>query len=137
VEPLLGVARRCTAAEVTRLPVHPDVVPTGVEERAEQRRARLERYFSGELHRYRVKESVFMPSLPPGFDRSLLHGLLVSLEDGRGGCMGLGVLEHDEGGLRLVTVAEGVPSGLRLGSTRVDSAWRPRAVELATLFGSA
>lgn len=137
LEPLLGVARRFTAAEVTPLPVHPDVVPTGVEERAEQRRARLERYFSGELHRYRVKESVFMPSLPPGFDRSLLHGLLVSLEDGRGGCMGLGVLEHDEGGLRLVTVAEGVPSGLRLGSTRVDSAWRPRAVELATLFGSA
>jgi len=137
LEPLLGVARRFTPAEVTPLPVHPDVVPTGVEERAERRRARLERYFSGELHRFRVKESVFMPSLPPGFDLSLLHGMLVSLEDGRGACIGLGVLEHDDSGLRLKTVVDQVPSGLRLGSTRVDSAWRPRAVDVASLLGSA
>src|SRR5690606_41384444 len=79
LEPLLGVARRFTAAEVTPLPVHPAVVPTGVEERAEQRRARLQRYFSGGLPRPRVKEPVFMPSLPPGFRRSRTHGLPVAL----------------------------------------------------------
>jgi polynucleotide 5'-kinase involved in rRNA processing len=137
LEPLLGVARRFTRAEVSALPVHPAVVASSVEQRADHRRERLARYFAGPLHRYRVRVTVFMPSLPPGFDLSLLHGLLVGVHDPSGACLGIGVLEHGGDALRLVTPAAGVPSGLRLGSTRVDPDWRQLYIDLRTLFGSA
>jgi polynucleotide 5'-hydroxyl-kinase GRC3/NOL9 len=137
LEPLLGVARRFTSAEITALPVHPQVVATSVEQRAEHRRERLARYFGPPLHRYRVRPAVFMPSLPPGFDQSLLHGLLVGIHEPSGACLGVGVLDHGDGALRLVTPVGGAASGLRLGSTRVDEQWRTMHSDLRTLFGSA
>ena len=98
----------------------------------------MRRYFSGELHRWRVKPTVFMPALPPLFDLGALDRLLVGLSDGEGGYLGMGYLEHgaDEGVLRLISpVAEG-PKALRLGSVRLEENYRAKRVDLRNLFRS-
>lgn len=136
--PLLGVIQRFFATEVVPLGVHPDVVPTTVDQRAEHRERSMARYFSGALHRFRVKPTVFMPALPPMFELEQLHRLLVGLSDGGGGTTGLGYLEHtpEEGVLRLISpVAEG-PKALRLGSVRLEESFRAKRVDLRNLFGS-
>lgn len=136
--PLLGVIQRFFATEVVPLGVHPGVVPTTVERRAENREAAMRRYFSGELHRWRVKATVFMPALPPLFDLAQLDRLLVGLSDGGGSYLGIGYLEHseEEGVLRLISpVAEG-PKALRLGSVRLEESYRAKRVDLRNLFGT-
>ena len=136
--PLLGVIQRFFATEVVPLGVHPGVVPTTVDKRAENREIAMRRYFSGERHRFRVKPTVFMPALPPLFESADLNGLLVGLSDGAGAYTGVGYLEHatDEGVLRLISpVAEG-PKALRLGSVRLDASFRTKRVDLRALFGS-
>ena len=136
--PLLGVLQRFFATEVVPLGVHPDVIPTTVDQRAENRERAMARYFAGELHRFRVKPTVFMPALPPLFELDQLHRLLVSLSDGSGGTTGLGYLEHlpEEGAVRLISpVAEG-PKALRLGSVRLEESFSARRVDLRNLFGS-
>ena len=136
--PLLGVIQRFFATEVVPLGVHPDVRPTTVDERAMNREQAMSRYFAGELHRFRVKPTVFMPALPPLFELEQLHRLLVGLSDGAGGTTGLGYLEHlpEEGALRLISpVAEG-PKALRLGSVRLEEEFHAKRVDLRNLFGS-
>jgi polynucleotide 5'-hydroxyl-kinase GRC3/NOL9 len=136
--PLLGVVQRFFRTEVVPLGIHPDVVPTTVEQRADNRERSMRAYFSGELHRWRVKPTVFMPALPPMFDLAQLDRLLVGLSDGAGAYLGLGYLEHasDEGVLRLISpVAEG-PKALRLGSVRLEGDYRAKRVDLRNLFGS-
>ncbi len=137
--PLLGVIQRFFATEVVPLGVHPDVRPTTVDERAVHRERAMASYFErGELHRFRVKPTVFMPALPPLFELVQLHRLLVGLSDGAGGTTGLGYLEHlpDEGALRLISpVAEG-PKALRLGSVRLEERFNAKRVDLRNLFGS-
>lgn len=138
LEPLLGIAKRFTPARVEACPVHPDVRPTTAEDRAEIRRARFAAYFSGPLHRWRVKPTVFLPTLPPDADISSLAGLLVGMEDGKGSCVGIGYLEvAEDGGLRMISsVSEGARA-LRLGSTRVTSDWSSvTRVDLRHLFGT-
>ena len=136
--PLLGVLQRFFATQVVPLGVHPDVVPTTVDQRAENRERAMTSYFGSELHRFRVKPTVFMPALPPLFPLEHLHRLLVGLSDGGGGTTGLGYLEHtpEEGVLRLISpVAEG-PKALRLGSVRLEDGFRAKRVDLRNLFGS-
>lgn len=138
LEPLLGVIQRFFDSEVSSLGVHPGVVPTTVDQRAENRQAAMARYFSGELHRWRVKPTVFMPALPPLFELSQLDRLVVGLSDGAGAYLGIGYLEWsaDEGVLRLISpVAEG-PKALRLGSVRLEEGFRARRVDLRNLFGT-
>ncbi len=138
LQPLLGVIQRFFSTELVPLGVHPGVVPTTVEQRAVNREEAMRRYFSGELHRWRVKPTVFMPAIPPLFDLVRLDRMLVGLSDGTGGYLGIGYLEHapDEGVLRLISpVAEG-PKALRLGSVRVEESYRAKRVDLRTLFGS-
>src|SRR6266487_169961 len=135
---VIGFARRFTPARVERYPVHADVRPTTADERAEARRARFAGYFSGSLHRWRVKPTVFLPSLPPDADLSSLAGLLVGMEDGKGSCVGIGYLEMaEDGGLRMIsTVSEGARA-LRLGSTRITADWASTTrVDLRHLFGT-
>lgn len=136
--PLLGVIQRFFATEVVPLGVHPNVVPTSVEQRAENRERAMARYFSRELHRFRVKPTVFMPALPPLFDLAQLHRLLVGLSDGAGGYLGLGYLERlpGEASLRLITPVAAGPKALRLGSVRLEEGYRARRVDLRNLFGS-
>lgn len=136
--PLLGVIQRFFATEVVPLGVHPDVVPTTVDQRAENREDAMRRYFSGELHRFRVKPTVFMPALPPLFELANLHRILVGLSDGAGSYTGLGYLEHapEEGVLRLISPVAAGPKALRLGSVRLEENFRARRVDLRNLFGS-
>jgi polynucleotide 5'-hydroxyl-kinase GRC3/NOL9 len=136
--PLLGVIQRFFATQVVPLGVHPDVVPTTVDRRADNRERAMRAYFSGELHRFRVKPTVFMPALPPLFDVSNLHRMLVGLSDGAGAYTGLGYLEHtpDEGVLRLISPVAAGPKALRLGSVRLDESFRAKRVDVRNLFGS-
>jgi polynucleotide 5'-hydroxyl-kinase GRC3/NOL9 len=137
LQPLLGVIQRFFQTEVVPLGIHPAVVPTTVEQRADKRERAMKAYFAAELHRWRVKPTVFMPALPPLFDLAQLDRLLVGLSDGAGGYLGIGYLEHaaDEGVLRLISpVAEG-PKALRLGSVRLEDGTRAKRVDLRNLFG--
>lgn len=136
--PLLGVVQRFFASDVVVLPVPAGVRSTSVEERADNREAAMRRYFDGELHRFRVKPTVFMPALPPMFDLAQLDRLLVGLSDGRGGYLGMGYLEHVPGeeALRLITPVAAGAKALRLGAVRLDGSYQPRRVDLRNLFGS-
>ena len=136
--PLLGVIQRFFPTQVVPLGVHPDVVPTTVDRRADNRERAMRAYFSGELHRYRVKPTVFMPALPPLFDVPKLHRMLVGLSNGAGAYTGLGYLEYteDEGVLRLISPVAAGPKALRLGSVRLDENLRAKRVDLRNLFGS-
>ena len=72
--------------------------------------------------KWRVQTTVFAPTLPVGFDKSRLHELLVGVQDETGYCLGLGILEHNDGTVRVATRHGDQMRGLRLGSLRVDPA---------------
>jgi polynucleotide 5'-kinase involved in rRNA processing len=136
--PLLGIIQRFFEAEVVAVPVAPEVRSISVEERARNREAAFDRYFGGQLQRWRVKPTVFMPALPALFEQSQLDRILVGLSDGAGSYIGLGYLEWstEEGVLRLLSpVAEG-PKALKLGSVRLEEGYRIRRVDLRNLFGT-
>ena len=139
LEPVLGIAQRFTPAEVIELAIGDQVAVRTVDERIAFREEQFAAYFATGTSRWKVKPTVFMPTLPPDFDLALLDGLVVGMEDGKGACVGIGVLEHDAGEdiLRMVSpVSEGV-RGLRLGSVRIDVSGRARGpVDLRHLFGS-
>jgi polynucleotide 5'-kinase involved in rRNA processing len=136
--PVLGVIERFFDMDVISVGVHPSVVPTSVEQRAEHREQAMARYFAGELNRFRIRPTVFMPSLPPLFDLAQLDRLLVGLSDGAGGNSGIGYLEHlpDEAALRLISPVADPPKALRLGSVRLEESYRAKRVDLRNLFGT-
>ena len=138
LEPILGVIQRLFGTDVVSLPVHPGVVSTSVEERMAQRERAMARYFEAELQRFRVKPTVFMPTLPPLFDLAQLDRLLVGLSDGQGGFTGLGYLEYvpQDAGLRLISPVAEPPKALRLGSVRLEDTFRAKRVDLRNLFGT-
>lgn len=120
MEPIVGLLRRFFSVEVETVPVHPDVVAMSPPERAAARTAKFVEALSGEQQRWRVRPTVFAPTLPTGLDLSRLDHMLVGIHDRTGRCLGLGTLEYDDGALRVVTaVGEGM-AGLRLGSLRLD-----------------
>ena len=137
LEPIVGIAERFTPSTVIEVDVDPAVVPRSVDERALFREQQFAAYFESGVSRWRVRPTVFMPTLPPEFDLALLDGLVVGMEDGSGHCAGIGVLEFDasEDFLRMVSpVAKGV-KGLRLGSIRMDINGRSRGpVDLRHVF---
>ena len=139
LEPIVGIAERFVPAEVIEVDVSSEARIRSVDERIQFREEQFAAYFAEGASRWRVKPTVFMPTLPPEFDLALLDGLVVGMEDGRGSCVGIGVLEHDpnEDMLRMVSpVTEGV-RGLRLGSVRIDTSGQSRGpVDLRQLFGS-
>lgn len=139
LEPLVGLAQRFTRAEVIELEVHAEVRARSIDERMQEREEAFAAYFAHGSSRWRVKPTVFMPTLPPEFDLALLDELVVGMEDGEGHCVGIGVLEYDSGEdiLRMVSpVSEGV-RGLRLGSIRMDISGRSKGpVDLRQLFGT-
>jgi polynucleotide 5'-hydroxyl-kinase GRC3/NOL9 len=138
LDPILGVIERFFGTDVVSLPVHPGVVSTSVEERMAQRERAMARYFEAELQRFRVKPTVFMPTLPPLFDLAQLDRLLVGLSDGGGGFTGLGYLEYvpQDAGLRLISPVAEPPKALRLGSVRLEDTFRAKRVDLRNLFGT-
>lgn len=139
LEPVVGIAQRFTPATVLEVEVPAAVINRTVDERITFREEQFARYFADGTSRWRVRPTVFMPTLPPEFDLALLDDLVVGMEDGNGWCVGIGVLEYDpaEDILRMISpVTEGV-KGLRLGSVRIDTAGRSKGpVDLRHLFGS-
>src|SRR4029077_9202331 len=130
LEPILGVLERFFGVDVQALPVHPNATLTSVEQRMEQRERAMARYFEHGLPRFRVKPTVFMPTLPPLFDLAQLDRLLVGLSDGHGGFTGLGYLEFvtEDRGLRLISPVAEPPKALRLGSVRLEDNFRAKRV---------
>lgn len=139
LEPIVGIAQRFTPADVIELESPRDVPARSADDRVTYREAQFAAYFTAGASRWRVKPTVFMPTLPPEFDLIRLDGLVVGMEDGKGSCVGIGVLEYDssEDILRMVSpVTEGV-KGLRLGSVRIDPTGRSKGpVSLRQLFGT-
>jgi polynucleotide 5'-kinase involved in rRNA processing len=138
LEPILGVIQRFFGIDVVSLGVHPGVTPTSVEQRLGQRERMMAHYFDAPLQRFRVKPTVFMPTLPPMFDLTQLDRLLVGLSDGKGGLTGIGYLESvpEDGGLRLISPVAAPPKALRLGSVRLEDSFRVKRVDLRNLFGT-
>ncbi len=88
-----------------------------------------------DLERWRVRSTVFAPTLPPALEQARLDGLLVGIQDGNGGCLGLGRLEYDEGTLRVSTNAGEGMQGLRMGSLTIDpETFEVRPVSLRELM---
>jgi polynucleotide 5'-hydroxyl-kinase GRC3/NOL9 len=139
LDPILGIVDRFFGVETISAPIHPSVRPTSVEERMAQRERMMSRYFeSAPLQRFRVRPTVFMPTLPPLFELDTLDRLLVGLSDGAGGFTGLGYLEYvaEDAGLRLISPVAEPPKALRLGSVRLEESYRVKRVDLRTLFGT-
>jgi polynucleotide 5'-kinase involved in rRNA processing len=138
LEPILGIIQRFFSCDVITLPVHQDIQPTSVDERAERREAAFRGYFEGTLQRWRIKPTVFMPALPALFEQSQLDRLLVGLSDGKGEYIGIGYLEYSSGEdvLRLLSPVAEAPKALKLGSVRVEEDYRTRRVDLRNLFGT-
>jgi polynucleotide 5'-hydroxyl-kinase GRC3/NOL9 len=136
--PVLGVIERFFSIDVVSLGVHPSVVSTSVEQRAEHRQEAMARYFRGDLNRFRIRPTVFMPSLPPLFELVQLDRLLVGLSDGQGAYTGVGYLEFvpEDGALRLMSPVADPPKALRLGSVRLEESYRAKRVDLRNLFGT-
>lgn len=120
LEPVIGMLRRFLAPEVVTIPADPGVTPVGPDQRAAQRAASFAAAFQPPLDRWRVRPTVFAPTLPPGLDLARLDGVLVGVQDGDGHCLGLGRLEYDDGNLKVVTRSGEGMQGLRLGSLRID-----------------
>ena len=98
----------------------------------------MERYFSKPLQRWRVKPTVFLPTLPALFDLRELDRLVVGLSNGQGTYLGIGYLEHsaEDGVLRLISPVAEAPKALRLGSVRLEDGFRAKRVDLRNLFGT-
>ena len=137
LEPITGVLERFLAVAAIELPVHPGIAMRSVDERADYREKRLAAFLGPEIYRWRVKPTVFMPTLPPMFELQELEGLLVGVDNGAGDCLGLGILEYREDALRLLTpVSEGVRA-LRLGSVRVTQDGKiTERVDLRLMLGT-
>lgn len=120
LEPVIGMLRRFFSADVETTTVDPEVRPASPEMRRAHRAKRLAAAFTEPLQRWRVRETVFAPTLPAGLDHSKLDGVLVGLQDGSGRCLGLGALECDGDALRVITNSGDDMRGLRLVSVRID-----------------
>lgn len=120
MEPIVGMLRRFFSIDVINTAVHPDLVPASADVRSATRIEQIAKALAPPLEAWRVRPTVFAPTLSAGLDLSRLQDMLVGIQDGAGRCLGLGLLTFEEGVLRVLTnVGEGM-QGLRLGSTRVD-----------------
>lgn len=122
LEPIIGMLRRFFSAEVITTTVHPELVPGSADDREFARREQLAAALAEPLEAWRVRPTVFAPTLPAGLDLTRLDHMLVGVQDGTGQCLGLGVLTHDDGVLRVRTNQGEGMKGLRLGSMRVNLA---------------
>jgi len=137
LEPINGVLRRFLSLDIIELGVHPSTRVRTVDQRAADREERLAAFLGPEVYRWRVKPTVFLPTLPPMFPPESLDGLLVGVDDGEGNCLGLGILEYRDEALRLLTpVSEGVRA-LRLGSVRATQDGKiTERVDLRAMLGT-
>lgn len=135
LEPIIGMLRRFFSCQVDTVPADTRVIPLGPDHRAQRRVDRFASAFAPPLERWRVRPTVFAPTLPVGLDLQRLDGMLVGVQDGTGECLGLGLLEFAEDHLRVVTNAGEGMQGLRLGSLRLDlDTFTTRSVNLREIM---
>jgi polynucleotide 5'-hydroxyl-kinase GRC3/NOL9 len=121
LEPLIGMLRRFFSADVEIAPVDPEIRTPSPDEREAARTKGFTAAFAEPQQRWRVRPTVFAPTLPAGLDLARLDRVLVGALDGTGWCLGLGVLEFADDVLRVSTNAGDGMRGLRLGSMTVDT----------------
>lgn len=120
MEPLVGMLRRFLDVDVSTAPTDPAVDSMAPDVRAKRRADSFRRALEPPLVTWKVRPTVFAPTLPAGLNPGRLEGVLVGVQDQSGDCLGLGVLNHEDETLKVRTnVGEGM-SGLRLGSMRID-----------------
>jgi polynucleotide 5'-kinase involved in rRNA processing len=120
MEPVVGMLRRFLDLQVVTAPTDPGLTPLGPDERAKMRTQAFATALEPPLDRWKVRPTVFAPTLPVGLNLGRLDKVLVGVQDSSGGCLGLGILQVEDDTLRVMTnVGEGM-TGLRLGSIRVD-----------------
>jgi polynucleotide 5'-kinase involved in rRNA processing len=120
MEPVVGMLRRFLDLEVITAPTDPGLTWAGPDERARRRAEAFAKALRPPLDRWKVRPTVFAPTLPVGLNLGRLDKVLVGVQDSAGGCLGLGILQVEEETLRVMTnVGEGM-TGLRLGSIRID-----------------
>lgn len=120
LEPVIGMLRRFLSLRVAEAEPPESLVPRSPTERQSARVEAFVNDLGTDPPKWRVQTTVFAPTLPVGFDVSRLDGMLVGVQDERGRCRGLGILEHSEGTVRVATQHGDEMRGLRLGSLRVD-----------------
>jgi polynucleotide 5'-kinase involved in rRNA processing len=120
LEPSIGMLQRFLGVRIARTEPHDGLEPLGPVEQRQRRIDGFRRALRPPLPRWRVQPTVFAPTLPEEYDFDRLHGMLVGVQDGEGRCLGLGVLEHEDGVLRVATHHGEQMKGLRLGSLQVD-----------------
>ena len=121
MEPVVGMLRRFLGLEVTVVPTDPNLIPLSPDERAQKRKEAFTRALAPPLERWKVRPTVFAPTLPMGLNLGRLDDVLVGVQDEGGGCLGLGILSSNEDdGLRVMTNEGEGMKGLRLGSMRLD-----------------
>lgn len=120
MEPVVGMLRRFLGADVTTLVTDPGILSVSPDVRARNRAEGLARVLKQPLERWKVRPTVFAPTLPVGLNLGRLDGVLVGVQGADGSCLGLGVLSYEDDTLRVMTnVGEGM-TGLRLGSVRLN-----------------
>jgi polynucleotide 5'-kinase involved in rRNA processing len=120
MEPVVGMLRRFLDVEVVTAPTDPGLNPLGPDDRAKMRTQAFATALKPPLDRWKVRPTVFAPTLPVGLNLGRLDKVLVGVQDSTGGCLGLGILQVEDDTLRVMTnVGEGM-TGLRLGSIRID-----------------
>ena len=135
MEPVVGMLRRFLDVEVTTAPTDPGLRPLGPDERATRRQDAFRRALAPPLERWKVRPTVFAPTLPVGLPLDRLDQVLVGIQDDTGGCLGLGVLQVEEDTLRVMTNAGEGMIGLRLGSLRIDqTTYASTAISLRELM---
>jgi polynucleotide 5'-kinase involved in rRNA processing len=120
LDPAIAMLRRFFSVRIAEVPPLLDIIPSSPVERAQKRASSFHRELGDNPPRWRVQTTVFAPTLPAGFDVSRLDGMLVGVQDEHGACLGLGVLEHVDGTVKVATRHGDTMRGLRLGSIRVD-----------------
>lgn len=134
LDPVIGAIRRVAPPEVEALPVPDSIMPGTVDGRAAHRRERLRSAFEPPVYNWSVKPSVLIPAVPPEFDLVALDRILVGMEDGKGICIGLGILEHRDDGLHMISSLDQGAKALRLGSVRVGPDFGTTSVDLRDVF---
>jgi polynucleotide 5'-kinase involved in rRNA processing len=120
LDPVISMLRRFLSVRVAETRPPSDLLPMSPVERSQARATAFRNEFGESPPRWRVQTTVFAPTLPAGFDVSRLDGMLVGVQDEHGHCLGLGVLEHADGVVKVATTHGDTMRGLRLGSIRVD-----------------
>lgn len=134
LDPVIGAIRRVAPPEVEALPVPDDIMPSTVDERADHRKSRLRAAFTPPVYNWSVKPSVLIPAVPPELDLASFDRLLVGMEDGKGACIGLGILDHRDDGLHMISSLDQGARALRLGWVRVQPDFGTTTVDLEDIF---